>query len=329
MTAKNVILTCPSCGFSKDVPEMPAFFRFMMGHVRLFFASFLMVSAAMLGAAVGLLKRKNRTRLLFIAILSLGITWNIVGMVLQFFFMQDFPKQVGAPPEFATVFSTMRTVIMLFSALFALGFSALFGWLIKRFTSTEIRRDLVPGHSNKGTHEWCPYQLFPTVNGLLKPAERRPELAAEVAVNRPGAKTSLLYFPSGSQVGGTSLATIVEVSPLPPKPFNSEGTASIFVERVVMSIRMIFSPITFSFSLNDDPQCPELPAKNKPHVRKVFTCRSLPCYPAHPLSPFLAQCRSVEGLFRLAATTCRLVVLHGFGNSGPFLRLRSHVLMLP
>jgi hypothetical protein len=123
------------------VPEMPAFFRFMMGHIRMFFASFLVVSAAMLCAALGLLKRKNWARLLFITILCLGIVWNIVGMALQFFFMQDFPKPVGAPPEFAATFSTMRTVIMVFSALMALAFSALFGWLIKRFTSAEIRRE--------------------------------------------------------------------------------------------------------------------------------------------------------------------------------------------
>lgn len=123
------------------VPEMPAFFRFMMGNVRLFFASFLLVSAAMLGAAVGLLKRKNWARLLFIVILSLGILWNIGGMVLQFTIMQDFPKPAGAPPEFAATFSTMRTVMMVFSALMAIGFSALFGWIIRRLTSVEIRRE--------------------------------------------------------------------------------------------------------------------------------------------------------------------------------------------
>jgi hypothetical protein len=122
-------------------PEMPAFFRFMMGNVRLFFASFLVVSAAMLGAAVGLLKRKNWARILFIFILSLGIIWNIGGMALQFFILQDFPKQVGAPPEIVSDFKTMRTLIMVFSALLALGFSLLFGWIIKKLASVEIRRE--------------------------------------------------------------------------------------------------------------------------------------------------------------------------------------------
>jgi hypothetical protein len=123
------------------VPEMPVFFRFMMGNVRLFFASFLVVSASMLGAAIGLLHRKNWARLLFIAILSLGIVWNIGGVVLQFFIMQGFPKPDGAPPEFAATFSVVRTVMMVFSALMAIGFSALFGWIIKRLISTEIMRE--------------------------------------------------------------------------------------------------------------------------------------------------------------------------------------------
>jgi hypothetical protein len=126
-------------------PDMPAFFRFMMGNVRLFFASFLVLSAAMLGAAVGLLKRKNWGRLLFIFILSLGIIWNIGCMALQFFIMQDFPRQVGAPPEIASDFKTMRSVMMIFSALIAIGFSTLFGWIIKRLASVEVRREFSQG----------------------------------------------------------------------------------------------------------------------------------------------------------------------------------------
>ena len=48
--------------------------------------------------------------------------------------------------------------------------------------------------------------LMPPVSGLLAPADRRPELAAAVPDSRPGAKTSLLFGPSGWQVGGTSAA---------------------------------------------------------------------------------------------------------------------------
>jgi len=39
--------------------------------------------------------------------------------------------------------------------------------------------------------------LMVPVSGLLAPQERRPELAAWVPESRPGAKTSLLFLPSG------------------------------------------------------------------------------------------------------------------------------------
>src|SRR5512136_1965610 len=74
--------------------------------------------------------------------------------------------------------------------------------------------------------------LMPPVRGLLKPAERRPEFAAAVAVKRPGENTSLLYLPNGAHIGGTSLATTVDVRARPPRAAHSAGTASTAVVRV-------------------------------------------------------------------------------------------------
>ncbi|MBP1628865.1 MAG: hypothetical protein H6Q00_3340 [Holophagaceae bacterium] len=66
--------------------------------------------------------------------------------------------------------------------------------------------------------------LMPPVRGLLAPADKRPELAAEVPVSIPGAKTSLLFGPRGWQDGGTSWATTVEVRARPPNPAQESGT---------------------------------------------------------------------------------------------------------
>ena len=120
-------------------PEVPAFFTFMLGNIRLFFALFLVVSAAMLGAAIGLLKRKNWARIVFIVNLSLGIAWNVGGMLVQFFVMKDFPKPVGGPPEFAARLSIMTSVMLGASVVMALAVSALLGWLIKKLVSVEVR----------------------------------------------------------------------------------------------------------------------------------------------------------------------------------------------
>ena len=46
--------------------------------------------------------------------------------------------------------------------------------------------------------------LIVPVNGLFAPTEIRPDWAAVVPLKKPGAKISLLFFPSAWQVGFTS-----------------------------------------------------------------------------------------------------------------------------
>ena len=119
--------------------QMPAFFMFMFEHIRLFFLSFLAVSASTLVAAVGLLRRKNWARLVFVGILSLGIVWNVAGVLLQRTMFSSMGSFVpGAPQEFAAEFERMTYIMFVFSVLFAIGFSFLFGWLIRRLLSKTI-----------------------------------------------------------------------------------------------------------------------------------------------------------------------------------------------
>jgi hypothetical protein len=127
--------------------NMPAFAAFMFNNIRLFFAAFLIVSVSTLIAAIALLKRKNWARVLFIAILALGIVWNLGGLVVQQFFfasMSSIPP--NTPPEFRANFEamgTMMTVMKIFSAVMAVGFSVLFAWIIKRLASVAIRQEFV------------------------------------------------------------------------------------------------------------------------------------------------------------------------------------------
>ncbi|KAF5040287.1 hypothetical protein DSECCO2_535060 [anaerobic digester metagenome] len=69
--------------------------------------------------------------------------------------------------------------------------------------------------------------FIPPVSGLLAPTDKRPEFAAFVPANRPGANTNLFLLPNGLQVGSTSSEIIVEVNPLPPRVFHLSGTSSI------------------------------------------------------------------------------------------------------
>jgi hypothetical protein len=56
--------------------------------------------------------------------------------------MSSFPKiPAEAPSEFRDRFETMLVFIRIFSVLMAVGMSVLFGWIIKRLASSEVREE--------------------------------------------------------------------------------------------------------------------------------------------------------------------------------------------
>jgi hypothetical protein len=127
---------------SMDAAKMPAFFAFAIDHLRWFFLIFLLVSATTLVAAIGLLRRWNWARLVFVAILGLGIVWNIGGIALQQVMMSSMPMPPpNAPKDIAHGFDVMAKIIVIFSALMGIGFSVLYGWLIQKLFSPAIRSE--------------------------------------------------------------------------------------------------------------------------------------------------------------------------------------------
>ena len=128
---------------SMDAAKMPAFFAFAIDHIRWFFLTFLLVSATTFVAAIGLLRRWNWARLLFIAILGLGVIWNIGGIALQHLMMSSMPMPMppNAPKDFADGFDVMRKIIVVFSAFMGIGFAVLYGWLIRKLFSPAIRAE--------------------------------------------------------------------------------------------------------------------------------------------------------------------------------------------
>jgi len=123
-------------------PPIPPFAKFMVEHGHLFFVAFLIISALTLASSIGLLKRMNWARLIFIAIMILGIVWNLGGMLIPFLLFPAVPPVPDhAPPGFGDQFEIMTKVMTGFGVVIALAFSALFGWIIKRLVSPEIRRE--------------------------------------------------------------------------------------------------------------------------------------------------------------------------------------------
>ena len=131
-------------GEAANDTNAPAFARFMFSHPQVFFGAFLAVSAIALVSAIGLLKRRNWARLIFICIMALGIVWNLGGLLWMYFMFPSMPQMpANAPSDFGDHFDVMWKVMMGFSVVIALAFAGLFGWIIKRLVSLEIKREFL------------------------------------------------------------------------------------------------------------------------------------------------------------------------------------------
>lgn len=121
--------------------QMPFFAKFMFSNIRYFFLSFLAISGTTLVSAIGLLKRKNWGRIIFMVILGLGICWNIFSLVLQNLMFTSFPDFPHG--EINSQFNTMMNVMKIFSFVFAVGISYLFGWIIYKLSSFNIKKEFI------------------------------------------------------------------------------------------------------------------------------------------------------------------------------------------
>ncbi len=135
-----------NAAFSKGAAaeEIPAFARFMFSNIRIWFAAFFVIVAALLATSIGLLKRKNWARISFIAFMGLGIAWNVFGLVMQHVMLSSFPTPtmpVSEVDAFSADFESMRMVMQVFMLAMAVGMSVLFGWIIKRLVSPQVRAE--------------------------------------------------------------------------------------------------------------------------------------------------------------------------------------------
>lgn len=127
---------------AQGAQPLPPFAAFVMGHIRLFFAVFLALSAFTLVSAIGLLKRMNWARLIFIGVMILGAIWNLAGLVLPYFMFSSFPPLPDtAPPELRHNFQLMTNIMAVATAVIAVVFAALFAWVAKRLMSTDVKRE--------------------------------------------------------------------------------------------------------------------------------------------------------------------------------------------
>ena len=81
---------------------------------------------------------------MFVGILMLGVLWNLAGAVIPYFMFSSFPPiPEGVPGEFRDNFELIAKIMMGFMVVMAIAFAALFGWIVKRLLSDDIRREFL------------------------------------------------------------------------------------------------------------------------------------------------------------------------------------------
>lgn len=131
-------------------PGLPAPVQWMFGHMAWFFRTFLLVSTATLIAAVGLLLRREWARRLFIGLMGFAIAYQLLGLVWQWWFMGSmdaFMRAPGMPTDMDTAMHGFMRVAQVFGTLMALTFGVLFGWIIHRLRSVQVRDEFRPWKS--------------------------------------------------------------------------------------------------------------------------------------------------------------------------------------
>lgn len=121
---------------------MPELFVLAFESFHLLFAAALVSSVVTLVAAIGLLKRQNWARLVFIVIMAAGVAWNLAALAMPFYMSDLFPEVPGhAPPGFHDNFKLVWNIMIGFSVVMCLVFAGLFAWVVKRLVSSDIRQE--------------------------------------------------------------------------------------------------------------------------------------------------------------------------------------------
>lgn len=121
--------------------QTPFFFRLIFSNIRLFFFSFLIISGTTVVSAIGLLKRKNWARIIFILVMGLGIGWNVLSLVIHTSMFSTMPD---IPPEAVNgEFITMMTIMKVFMFILAMGLSYLCLWIIYKLTTPDIKAEFI------------------------------------------------------------------------------------------------------------------------------------------------------------------------------------------
>lgn len=116
--------------------EIPPFVHFIFSNIKLFIFLMFVMTLLTLITSIGLLKRKNWARKIFIVLMGLSIIMMVGSLIAQFFWFPN-PAAMGSkgiPPEFKTMLNIMHVFFVITYG----GIAVLLGWIIKKLLSPKI-----------------------------------------------------------------------------------------------------------------------------------------------------------------------------------------------
>lgn len=126
----------------KSTQSLPSFLVFVVEHMVAWTFLTLALSLLTLVASVGLLRRQNWARLVFVVIMWLGVASNLAGAAAPLVLgpmaqnlLQSFPAEMRGELQ------SMMTMMTWVSVGLALLFAALFGWTAVKLMSAPVRRE--------------------------------------------------------------------------------------------------------------------------------------------------------------------------------------------
>ena len=115
---------------AEKTQPMPAMAGWMVENFRLFSWLFLAAGAVTLVSSVGLLKRRNWARVVFIAMMALAAVAHLAGAVAPFL-MQPAPGNARLEVDAMTGLAALLSFVL----------AVLFGWFAKRLLSEDVRQE--------------------------------------------------------------------------------------------------------------------------------------------------------------------------------------------
>lgn len=126
-------------------PALPPLAGLMFRHLREVLLFMLLSCIATLVTSIGLFKRREWARKLFIGLMCLGIVWQLGSIVFQAMFMSDMAGTMGdLPPAMAQQFQAMQYVATIIGGVFGLALAALQAWIILRLRREQVRSEFSP-----------------------------------------------------------------------------------------------------------------------------------------------------------------------------------------